>query len=73
MSTVTSYEALVNLRQSYVDILTQDALNGSPPTHTIDGISIDANTWRKNLLQQITDINNILSQLNPMEDHSIII
>ena len=69
----TSYESLVSLRTSYIDILTQDALNGSPPTHTIDGISIDANTWRKNLLQQITDINNILVQLNPMEDHSIII
>lgn len=68
----TPTEQLVAIRDGYLTALAQDALN-PVPTHTIDGITIDATTWRKELIDRIGQINELIAAFNPTELHSVII
>jgi hypothetical protein len=68
----TPTEQLVAIRDGYLSALAQDALN-PVPTHTIDGITIDATTWRKELIDRIGQINELIAAFNPTELHSVII
>lgn len=63
---------LVNIRDGYLQALANDALN-PVPTHTIDGITVDTNTWRKELLTRIGEINVLLNAFNPQEIRSVIL
>jgi hypothetical protein len=63
---------LIEIRDGYLNALVQDSLNPSP-SHTIDNITINATEWRKELLQRINDINNLITAFDPTEGHSVII
>jgi len=68
----TAVEQLLNIRAGYLEALANDALNPIP-THTIDGISVDTNTWRRELLNRIAEINRLLTAFQPTEKRSIIL
>jgi hypothetical protein len=67
----TSVEQLITIRDGYLAALAADAAN-PVPTHTIDGISVDANTWREQLLKRIGDINTLITYFQPQEIRTII-
>lgn len=68
----TPIEQLVSIRDGYLTALAQDALN-PVPSHTIDGITIDATQWRRELLDRIGQINELIAAFNPTELHSVIV
>ena len=68
----TAIEQLTTIREGYLAALAADAANPIP-SHTIDGISVDTNTWRRELLKRIGEINTLLSAFNPQEKRSIIL
>lgn len=68
----TPIEQLKAIRDGYLNALAQDAL--APfPSHTIDQVSVDANTWRKELLARIGQINELICAFDPVEQHSVIV
>lgn len=68
----TPIEQLVSIRDGYLSALAQDAIN-PVPSHTIDGITIDATQWRRELLDRIGQINELIAAFNPTELHSVIV
>lgn len=68
----SAVEQLVTIRDGYLTALANDAAN-PVPTHTIDGITVDTNTWRRELLNRIGEINILLNAFNPQEYRSIIL
>ena len=68
----TPIEQLRAIRDGYLAALAADALNPIP-THVIDGIEISATEWRKELLDQIGKINELIAAFDPTELHSVII
>lgn len=65
-------DQLKAIREGYLNALAQDALNPLP-SHTIDGVSISATEWRRELLDRIGQINLLICAFDPVEGHSIII
>jgi hypothetical protein len=65
-------EQLKSIRSGYLTALANDALNPLP-SHTIDGVQISANEWRKELLDRIGQINILICAWDPQEGHSVII
>lgn len=59
--------------ETFRDALAAELAAGDiKPSYSIEGVSVDWNSYRTSLLEQLAKINDLISQANPYEIKSVI-
>lgn len=62
----TAAESLTTIRNNYISALVTDSANPQP-SYSWEGVAVSRTEWRQQTLQHITQINKLLTYVEPQE------